>query len=263
MSLNPNATATVFITGLALCRQKNNNWEALFIHPENTKHILKIWIDKFDLSTGQKTEEVLPKIEIQSQGKITITTEDSRRPPSIEYNNGDFGVEMDFCWAINLNNLHPEGITMIEDQHLRTSHLSIFDSTFYTSERTRKKYKLQQQGNPHPREIRRIGDVIGADIECLDNGKIIVEIQGHETRALSQENGFRYHIYLANTCQIDDCGREIDFKYYYDFLTPNSGNPFDLDDVNDYLRNDEAACNPVKGDPECDLERYFQTGKCS
>lgn len=262
MSLNPNATATVLITGLALCRKKNNNWEVLFIHPQNTEHILKVGITRINLSNGEE-QTILEETQIVPRGKITITTENARRPANIEYNNGNFGDEHDFCWTINLNNLHPEGFTLKTDQYMRTSHLSISDSVFYTTKRTRKIFRIQQQGNPRPREKRRIGDVIGADIECLDGGRISFQVQGLEPIILPRENGFKYLIYLANTCETDTCRREIDFKYYYDFITPGSGNPFDLEEDRKSIINDEAACNPAPGDPGCDLERYFQTGSCS
>jgi hypothetical protein len=262
MSLNPNATATINIRGLAVCREVQNKWDVIFLHPKEKQegdvrvtHKLTISIierNKFNpngVLKYSKTLNIGSKIEIEAE--TPISTSDIYEPDN-------WLVEKGSVWMINLDRFHsPQGVKLKSNANVFQSYLSISNAIFYAEERTPNLYKIIEVDSGSQLQKRRIGYLAGADIQCSVGGKIIINGIPNSP-SLPSINGVKYEIILDNSCDSQDCNGKEDFHHYYNNLdwtgskidiekTPESGKG------NALLMSDEAACNPIIGGNGSDI----------
>lgn len=250
MSLNPNATATIYITGLALCRHLGGKWEVLFLHPVDSDHKLRVTIiEKF--VTGPPDYTKPPKFNKDLTGaRIDVTAQKVMAPAKPAHKNHDWLDERDMCKLIDMDYLHFPGVEVKPNPAISHSYLSVSDSIFYTAKSTPHLYKIQEVTNGSIFETRQIGYAIGADIECDKDGAILLNVPGQVVPPLSKKPGVRYDITFDNSCE--NAGGGEDFDYYYKILEDTEKQYTlvkqpTLPPGGIGLLTDEGSCNPVEG----------------
>lgn len=252
----PDTKVTVKIKGLAFCHMSQDKLEVLFLYTR--KHALKLLIRK----DGVIQDPVaLPK-RCNMSLDLTRTTATPGR-----------GVDDDCSRIIDFNkHLHEAQIKLKENQQHLLSYLTIPRPYCYTIRESKyyhEFWKIEADGRRTRKDVggepkRKIGLEMGADFLIQPAGGLQINVAGAVNDSFpfpQADNITRYEITFDNSCSYQDCGN--DFIDYYEILeergknvrfeeVPLEGPPF----------NDEAACNVTKGDPSCDLLRYYQTGTC-
>lgn len=261
-------TATVLITGMAICKKRDDltppKWEVLFFNPfdSTNDHILKIEVLEISDAYPRGRRILQPKV--VAGRRIAISALNAKPPLESEHLHGKFIDPQDMVWCMDFKTIHntaqlivppPPGIADL-------SYLTIENSQFYTFKRTEKDYELRR--GDEPKVFRRqVTETIGANIDCEDGGEVQIMLDGSPIRGLEhpliKRENVRYEISLSNLCSNS---KEIDFKHYYKIFQVPEGDRFELRLVPD-PKNLDAACNPIKGDPTCNLELYYTQGKCA
>lgn len=262
-------TATVLITGLAICKKRDDlrppKWEVLFFNPrvQGKDHLLKIEVLEISAANPRGIHILQPKI--VSGRKIAIIATNPKPPLESEHLHGKFIDPQDMVWCMNFRTIHstaqliePPPAADIAD----LSYMTIENSQFYTFKRTEKDYELKRGAQPQVFN-RQIAEKLGANIDCEDGGEVQIKLDDRPIqgliRPLRKMPDIRYEIILTNLCNGPD---EIDFKHYYKIYNVSESERFNLRDTSPDVSLD-AACNPIKGDPNCNLELYYTEGKCS
>lgn len=245
MPFNPNATATIQITGLALCRYFQNAWEILFLHPDDYDHLLEVTI--IEKTDAEPPNYDRPKFneKFEPGESFEVSSTQIKVPNTNAHRNDNWLDATDMVWLMHLDELHPPGVQLKNDPLVKHSYLSVSGGVAYTADRTPDLYKIKNGSwSLVPRQI---GYVFGIDLECQATGTIDVKVGG-TTLSLPFKNGLRYEITFDNSCE--GTGGRDDFHYYYRILEYN-GKPYSLEKYPltppSGFRSDEGSCNPPTG----------------
>lgn len=222
MKLNPNATATIIIGGLALCHpnRKNDTWEALFIRDEKNYHNL---VMKIGYGNTQESET-----EIAQGAEISIKVTNPKSKNDIYKPTKDFSrsyalnVINDIRWVLNFSGKELHDKPLKVERRKRDNFFYTPNALFYTLSLAGKHYLLQktENGNPvgDPASLQDIGEFFAGDIECEDGGTITIEIKNTtgETESYPLKQGAE--VFFDNRClsNVPECAN--DFEHYYDVI---------------------------------------------
>jgi len=205
------ANVTITIKGLAICNYNNNkgNWEAVFLrHVEN--HNLKIIVKKCRSGTVESSNTY----DINPQEKVYVVS-DTSGDQSSEYKAeaGNDGV-IDF----SAPDMYNGKVNFYMKKKFPLSFLSISGGVYYTRKVSKKLYRILKGGVP--KETKRIGLGIGADITCVAGGKTEITVANRPNLIppLLAESGVVYDITFDNDCYEPVVEGECDFDRYYDLI---------------------------------------------
>ena len=181
MKLNPKATATIIIGGLALCHPngKNQTWEALFIRDEENYHNLKM---KIGYGTTQELE-----VDIAQGAEISVKVTNPKsengmyKPTKIFSRSYALDVINDIRWVLNFSGKELHNKPLKVEKRKRDNFFYTPNALFYTLSLAGKHYLLQktENGTPvgAPASLQDIGEFFAGDIECEDGGTNTIEIK--------------------------------------------------------------------------------------
>lgn len=222
MKLNPAASATIIIGGLALCHQnkQNETWEALFIRDDENLHKLKMRI-----GYGEKQE---PEIDIVHGAEISVKvvkpkSKSGNYTPTETFSRSyALNVINDSRWVLNFSGpeLHDKPLSVEKRQ--RDNFFSTPNALFYTLSLSGKHYLLRKtdDGKPidDPKSLHDIGEFLAGDIECEDSGTIIIEIRNLDGAVESYTLKKGAQVFFDNRCLTDSPECANDFSHYYDVI---------------------------------------------
>lgn len=271
MHLNPNATATICIEGLAMscCNARDELWQFAFLridgHHEH-KHKLELIIKE---AKPDGTFVLHPSVLIPLETRrVRIEVEKARPQPTMKYEVGDFVRQgganhpLDFRWILDIGNseLPHQDLQLIRPNPGRVpvTLLEIPSAVCYTKLITDRPLNLLAYPGKgaNQSEIGRVGTIAGADIECEDGGSVAVKVEGMESITLPRLPGRTHEIAFANL-RVEDapfCPNHIappskpyedsDFNLYYQIVSDQSGKTYDLADANPAVTDGgRVVCN--------------------
>ena len=147
MPLNPYATATVYIHGLALCRYEQNAWQVLFLHLPDSCHKMHLTvIERKYTSPPHPNDKVLLNQQVPPGTTLSIGVKGAVAT-SPEYRPGNWQDTNDMCWLVDMDELHSStsgsGIQLKSASPIPLSYLTIAAAKFHTDRITPEFYSLQ------------------------------------------------------------------------------------------------------------------------
>lgn len=224
-------TATAIIKGLAVTKYNHasSRWEVVFLR--NCGHHPKLTIREVDRKNG-KILSTIKTHKIESDDSLSITVSSPAGNIPWKYvTDGPFQRNpshdaQDFRWMLDIQALH-NGKEVARTGDLETNFLSITDGCFYTSVRTKKKYKkkwVTSKGTPEIQKLGLIGCMFGSDFK---GDTVSVEVEGNSDFPVTlRHNGnSRYEIIFDNTCVDENqpLQHETDFQFYYRLFDGSNG----------------------------------------
>lgn len=255
-----NATATVSITGLALCcyNLDTSNYEVGFIrHP---RHVLTITVETEKPDGHLATT----KFELDQSHRIFVETEGGVTPdppfftPTTNFDRKAPGQDPeDFQWIVDLDNQLNNGqpVTLMPPQDPVTE-TRISKPLLYADKEgfALGDLNLVNLDNPADFELfGRISEIIKGDITCEDGGAVILRIEGPLgfSIRLPRIAGKTHKIKLNNACPLppahpsQPADTPGDFSVYYSVVESTAGKRFDLKPVEGNVHNADSTCNPA------------------
>ena len=226
MKLNPNATATIVIGGLALCHpnKKNDTWEALFIRDEENFHNLKMKVgygktQEFEIDIAQGSEISVKVTNPKSKNSIYKPTANFSRSYALDVIN-------DIRWVLNFSGKELHNKPLKVERRKRDNFFYTPNALFYTFSLSGKHYLLQEteNGNPvgSPDSLQDIGEFFAGDIECEDGGTITIEIKDTDGNVEPYPLKKGAEVFFDNRCLSDAPECANDFVHYYDVIKTGS-----------------------------------------
>lgn len=225
MRLNPNATATIVIGGLALCHQnkKADIWEVVFLRSVDNFHNLKMRIPRQADVEINKGDKISVKVTspISNTGSHEIGTFRRRTTENIG---------SDARWTLDFSSDELHNRPLLVEKHEDDNFLVIQSAKFYTWNLSDFSYLIQKKQNGtsvgDAREFERIGQFMAGDIECEEGGSVSIEIESDtETKTYQLRKG--EVVFFDNRCLVRTLECRQDFHHYYDIIETN-GETFDL-----------------------------------
>lgn len=217
MRLNPNATATVVIGGLALCHRnrKADIWEVVFLRASDNFHHLRMKIsDKTEIPISQGDRIVINVTSPKSvTGTYKPTTEFFRRKAT--------NVITDARWILDFSSKELYGRPLRVDKNPLDNFLTVPNALFYTWSLPGTHYSVQKEQDNipvgKPVEFEEIGEFMAGDIECHAGGSVsvdIISVSGTKTFLLNKGD----YVFFDNRCleDVPECAQ--DFQHYFDIL---------------------------------------------
>src|SRR5882724_3940683 len=255
-----NATATVSITGLALCcyNLDTYNYEVGFIrHP---RHVLTITV-KTETTDGHPATT---KFELDESHRIFVETERGVTPeepffkPTANFDRKKSGQDPeDFQWIVDLdkqlNNDQPVTLKPPQDP---VTEARISKPVLYADKEGFAFGDLNLVNLDDPTDVELFGKLsekIKGDITCEDGGAVILRIEGPLgfSIRLPRIAGKTHTIEMNNACPLppvhpsQPADTPGDFSVYYSVVESTAGKRFDLKPVEGNVHNADSTCNPA------------------
>lgn len=217
MRLNPNATATIVIGGLALCHQNTQSdvWEVVFLRDSHNYHNLTMKIP------GEAD------VVINKEERITIRVDSPKSSTSV-HEPGIFkrriaeNIGSDARWTLDFSSKELHNKPLMVKKRQDDNFMVIPNAKFYTWTLSQFSYFLQKIENGTPIgnyvDLEKIGQFMAGDIECDAGGSVSIEVGGKIYPIKNQGIVFFDNRCLSRTL---DCRQ--DFHYYYDILFEQGG----------------------------------------
>lgn len=271
---------SVSIKGLAFCRPINptgadprGQFQVLFLHPDN-QHVINLRIEQqFGSSPPYVITDTLP---VKSLLRITAGASVTSQLPS--------GTSrLDLVNIFELHDISESTVELKPNPIIARSVMVIPSSRFYSKTLTKRFHEYwvyDKVSTPHRKTLidatmtqrprRLIGQEIGVEFSVPTGNEFKLEltvapaVTVTKTYPLPMLPDVAYKIQVDNTCHEHSCGN--DFAYYYEIL---DGGGKEIEEfpivpavTGTPSESLEAACNPVWGSPDCDLEYYYLHGTC-
>lgn len=180
------------------------------------------------------------------------------------------GHDTDFERVIDLEgeNLHSEGVTVQTDK-LQGRRLGVTAGKLYTHKLSDVEFNLltwtnENEEGEEKQPLGKVADEIGLNVFCRPGGESGISIIDLETRqpvengSMPAVPGTTYTIEILNDCREGGSGPGTsigtDFRFYYDFITPNDESKYDLG-----FETDESEEEPPPSPDACENTYLSQT----
>lgn len=258
MKLNPNATATIVIGGLALCHRnkKKDIWEVVFLRNADNFHNLKLKIsDQSEVAINKEDEIVIKVLSPKSK------TDTHHPKPNFSRKKVN-DVISDARWILDFssNELHNRPLKVKKNP--ADNFLTIPNALFYSWNLSGRTYSIQKkQGGTavgDPVEFEELGEFMAGDIECHPKGSVSIEVKSKngDVQTYSLKRGDI--VFFDNRCPSGTPQCAEDFQNYYDIIVSN-GEKFELTSLPTPMN--ELQAQGLMGDEKsCESGQIGDTG---